>query len=524
MAGLTKAVTGHGTFIYNANATISKHGNPDNVAKALEELDMQHAWIRVHGARSIHKKEPTQSLINAIKSAGVAVAGWGWCQGEDIDSESRLAIDALERFQLNDYIADIEYGVSGAHWTTDEVTDFFEKIRNFNSEGALGVSSHGFIDWHKPELMAAANPLVDFFAPQVYWFWYPSRKILNAARVSSSEFPLNDPESYARLCIHRWRRYIDKPIIITGQAYWGEHEDYTQQVAEAKFRDFVMKFKDYATIKGLNWWHLGGQGQSAMSLNMYKLIERSQLNSHFRTIRRIESMVTNSRFLNLVTSQEGDSYVFGAVALASDSDPDAFDCSELVEWACARLEVEPRMPDGSWNQAEHCKNHGTLIEVDEALNTPGALLFIFSSSPFEGSRPNKAHVAISLGNGKTFEARSRHYGVGTFSADGRGWTHAALIPGIEYEDSTFDIPAPSEPESYSITVNLPRLSYQQRSKGREVKTLQGLLHARGHGEIVGNIDGDFGSNTDRGVREFQRRALIEVDGIVGLRTWEKLIK
>jgi len=49
-------------------------------------------------------------------------------------------------------------------------------------------------------------------------------------------------------------------------------------------------------------------------------------------------MVTNKELLELVTSQDGDSYVFGVEVRPSESDPEAFDCSELIEWACSRLE------------------------------------------------------------------------------------------------------------------------------------------------------------------------------------------
>ena len=38
------------------------------------------------------------------------------------------------------------------------------------------------------------------------------------------------------------------------------------------------------------------------------------------------------------------------------------------------------------------------------------------------------HIAISLGNGKTMEARGKDYGVGVFSAQNRGWTAGGLIP------------------------------------------------------------------------------------------------
>lgn len=282
MSQLPKSVTGHGTFIYSAKATISRYGSPENVAEALKALDMQHAWVRIHGAYSMHGKEPTHSLINALRAAEIGVAGWGWCQGEDIGRESQLVADSLNRFQLSDYIADIEHGVSHAHWTTTEITDFLSKVSDVVSPaGVLGVSSFAFIDWHKPELMKAANPLADFFAPQVYWFWYPSKKLLKAVNASDSIFPTNSPESYARLCTYRWKQFVNKPIIITAQAYWGEHKDYKRHVSEAKARDFVENFTDYPEIKGLNWWHLGGKGQSAMSYDMYQVIAKSGLNSHF---------------------------------------------------------------------------------------------------------------------------------------------------------------------------------------------------------------------------------------------------
>ncbi|MFX0201229.1 MAG: peptidoglycan-binding protein [Candidatus Hodarchaeota archaeon] len=234
-------------------------------------------------------------------------------------------------------------------------------------------------------------------------------------------------------------------------------------------------------------------------------------------------MATNKELLELVSSQDGDSYIFGVEVRPSESNPEAFDCSERIEWACSRLDIEPRMPDGSWYQARHCRSQNTLIEVEEAINTAGALLFLFSSSPYEGPRPKRSHVAISQGDGRTFEARGRRYGVGFFEARGRGWTHAARIPGLEYVVEAFEPPEPPPPEDHTVSVVLPQLSYHAKSKGRDVRTLQGLLHARGLGKILGKIDGDFGSKTDQAVREFQRRVLIEVDGLVGERTWSKLL-
>jgi len=50
----------------------------------------------------------------------------------------------------------------------------------------------------------------------------------------------------------------------------------------------------------------------------------------------------------IARKQVGKPYVFGAEAAPNDPDPPAFDCSELVEWACARVGVV--FPDGTWNQ------------------------------------------------------------------------------------------------------------------------------------------------------------------------------
>ncbi len=138
---------------------------------------------------------------------------------------------------------------------------------------------------------------------------------------------------------------------------------------------------------------------------------------------------TASEFLQSAIAQDGDEYVFGAETQASDLDPDAFDCSELVQWAAAQAGVE--LTDGSWLQYQHTQKGGGGMTVQEALQTPGALLFRFGSDPNGSSRPSGgAHVAISLGDGRTIEARGRKYGVGFFDANDRGWTHAGMIPEI----------------------------------------------------------------------------------------------
>jgi hypothetical protein len=278
---MEKAVSGHGVFIYDAEATTRRYGSPALVAAALRECDMQHAWVRIHGATQTHTATHTRPLIDALRNNGIAVAGWGWCQGDQISVEVELALTSLSEFGLDHYVADIEEGVRGARWTADEVRTFLGSVREARPDAQLGVSSFGFIPWHEPGLMRAARDFVDFFAPQVYWFWFPLQRMLDELGVGPHEFPLNSPASYARLCTRAWRETVGKPLVVTGQAYWGENQDYTQDIAEAKVARFVETFQVWDELQGLNWWHMGGSGQKAMSFGMYQAIKAARLNGKF---------------------------------------------------------------------------------------------------------------------------------------------------------------------------------------------------------------------------------------------------
>ena len=156
------------------------------------------------------------------------------------------------------------------------------------------------------------------------------------------------------------------------------------------------------------------------------------------------------RFLEVARDQVGDPYVFGAEAKLKDPDPDTFDCSELTQWAAHQAGVT--IPDGATAQYLFLKQRGLLIPVDEAKNTPGALLFNFDREPRPGDgRTPGAHVAISLGDGKTVEARNPRKDVGEFEA-GERFKFAALVPGISdgkanpVEREPEKPPPPPEPE------------------------------------------------------------------------------
>lgn len=61
------------------------------------------------------------------------------------------------------------------------------------------------------------------------------------------------------------------------------------------------------------------------------------------------------------------------------------------------------------------------------------------------------------------------------------------------------------------------------SKGNAVRSAQALLEEYGYSCGSAGIDGDFGTGTEEAVKKFQQKNGLNVDGIVGPDTWERLI-
>lgn len=139
----------------------------------------------------------------------------------------------------------------------------------------------------------------------------------------------------------------------------------------------------------------------------------------------------------------------------------------------------------------------------------------------------KHHTAMYIGQGQIVQASiaeggkiygkagdqtTREIEVRSFYIYRYGWDYI-----LRYEKS----------ESEDIIVNVELKQIQLGAKCSEVGTLQTLLNAlefKGKNGRVLTIDRDFGQNTDYAVRLFQRDTNLTPDGIVGLKTWNRLLK
>lgn len=150
--------------------------------------------------------------------------------------------------------------------------------------------------------------------------------------------------------------------------------------------------------------------------------------------------------------------------------------------------------NGMFNAA---KVKGTIATLPEI---PGLLLY----SP--------GHCGVYIGGGYAIEARGFNYGVVKTKVSSRSWTHWYQCPYIEYDGLGVDIPTQPRPLVYKAGATL--------MAGDDVLEVQNALIACGYDP--GAADKKYGPKTEAAVRLFQKDYHLEVDGVVGSKTWAAL--
>jgi hypothetical protein len=180
-------------------------------------------------------------------------------------------------------------------------------------------------------------------------------------------------------------------------------------------------------------------------------------------------------------AQKGEAYVFGAEVPLTAQDGDQWDCSELVQWSCGKAGVAPAVPDGAFNQWSQIKQANGLISVRDGINTRGALLFAGDGTG--SGRDAIFHVAFSLGDGTTIEARGKKWGVGCWASVGR-FDFAGRIGGVDYSKGVQPL-TPPPPAAVPAFPGVTKLG----ASGDAVRQLQQRLRDRGWNV---SVDGTFG--------------------------------
>ena len=189
------------------------------------------------------------------------------------------------------------------------------------------------------------------------------------------------------------------------------------------------------------------------------------------------------------------------------------DCSGLFTWAFKQL--GGYMYHGSNTMFK--KYSITTGELKNGQRTDGEKLKP-GTAVYTGTKDDHGHVGLYIGGGWVIEAKGTQYGVVRSSIAEKKWTWWGELTGVSYSGEN----APVEPPvSGNDKVVLPTL--RRGDKGEKVAYLQKLLMDRGYALPKYGADGDFGAETEKAVKAFQRDWGLKEDGVVGEKTWSMLL-
>jgi hypothetical protein len=195
------------------------------------------------------------------------------------------------------------------------------------------------------------------------------------------------------------------------------------------------------------------------------------------------------------------------------------DCSGLFSWAFKQL--GGYMYHGSNTMYKsYCNSKGKLSggkRTDGQYLKPGTALFT-------GTENDHGHVGLYIGDGKVIEAKGTQAGVIESKASEKKWTYWGEMKGVDYSTSgSTSVPTSNGNQGFpEKTTWHPTI--RRGSKGQDVIDMQTMLYKLGYGLGVDGIDGDYGRNTEKAVKEFQSDHRLTVDGVCGPMTWDALEK
>ena len=213
-----------------------------------------------------------------------------------------------------------------------------------------------------------------------------------------------------------------------------------------------------------------------------------------------------------------------AMIKAASADTFGFDCVCLIKgvlWGWSGDKSK------SYGGASYGSNGVPDVSADGMIGLCKDVSTDFSKIQVGEALWMSGHIGIYIGNGQAVEctpAWKNGVQVTTVknikSGTGHKWTKHGKLPWVSYQTSVVEAVKETVKAASSVS-GLPKLS--KGSKGDSVQALQILL--KGYGYSLGScgVDSDFGGATENAVEAFQEDNDLDVDGVVGPKTWAKLL-
>lgn len=216
---------------------------------------------------------------------------------------------------------------------------------------------------------------------------------------------------------------------------------------------------------------------------------------------------------------------------AASADTFGFDCACLIKgilwgWCGDQSKV--------YGGAKYASNGVPDTNADGMIKKCKDVSTDFSKIQIGEAVWMKGHIGVYIGDGLAVECTpawkncvqvTAVHNIGKKSGyNGRKWTKHGKLPWVNYaaaETTEKDKPVVATPSTEVDKVEIGTL--KKGSEGKTVKALQILLAGYGYSCGTCGVDGDFGTATENAVECFQEDNDLTVDGIVGPKTWAKLL-
>ena len=189
------------------------------------------------------------------------------------------------------------------------------------------------------------------------------------------------------------------------------------------------------------------------------------------------------------------------------------DCSGMFRWAYAQFGEEINH-SVKWIWRGHLSARGSLKKGKRSDGKP----LLPGTAIFTGTQDDHPHIGLYVGDGYIIEAKGTVAGVVRSPVNESRWTWWGELKEVDYDMSASD-----ENQGFPDKTGW-RPTIRRGSKGKEVEELQTMLYKLGYDIGVAGIDGDYGRNTEKAVKDFQSDHRLGVDGVCGPLTWDELDK
>jgi len=198
-------------------------------------LELKVAWVTIkvnNGPNNYNTDAKLDSIILALKTAGIKVWGWGYEFAILPTNEAKKAAERIKTLGLEGYMIDIESEYKNK---PNESTAFCDTLRA-ETDAPLGLASYRYPNMHGEIAWKTFTDICDFHNPQVYWM--------------GTALP-QQPSAQLRKSVIQLKAVRDIPVIPIGVASPNDNRTWFPTVAQ--INDFARAcWEDQ--LPGYSYW------------------------------------------------------------------------------------------------------------------------------------------------------------------------------------------------------------------------------------------------------------------------------